>query len=153
MPAVNPRITITIKPEVAAILRRLSELTGNSQSAMVGELLGESLPLFERMVEVLEASQKLRAQAMAAPSELTESLERAQARLEAQLGLALEEMDEATRPLLDAAERVPRRGARRAPKPAPRAPRRGAKTPPSNRGVRSDLRQTKQPLSRKGAKR
>ena len=63
MPAVNPRITITITPELHAVLRRLSELSGQSQSGIVGELLGESVPVFERMVTVLEAAQKLKAEA------------------------------------------------------------------------------------------
>jgi hypothetical protein len=136
MPTPNPRLTITLRPQLAAVLRRLSELTGNSQSAMIGELLADSLPIFERMVEVLGAAEKLREQAMEAPSEVTRSLDRAQARIEAQLGLVLDDMGEGFRPLLEQAEKVQRRGARTAGS-RPSAARGAALTPPSNRGVRS----------------
>lgn len=64
MPAANPRITITLKPEVHEVLKRLSSLTGNSQSSMVGEILNDSFPVFERMVQVLSAAEKMRADAM-----------------------------------------------------------------------------------------
>lgn len=142
MPATNPRLTITVRPALAAVLRRLSALTGNSQSALVGELLSESLPVFERMVEVLSAAEKLREEGMKAPEEVARSLDRAQARIEQQFGLVLDDMDAGVRPLLDAAEKVGRRRGRPG-----RPPRRGggpgasaaaAETPLSNRGVRSD---------------
>ena len=143
MPTLNPRLTITLQPQLAAILRRLSQLTGNSQSSMIGELLADSLPIFERMVEVLEAAQKLREKAMEAPDEVSRSLDRAQARIEAQLGLVLDDMGEGVRPLLEAAEKVERRGARG----AKRAARVVPLTPPSNRGVRSP-----RPLKNQGLK-
>ena len=38
MPTQNPRLSITLKPEVAAVLRRVSELAEKSQSAFVAEL-------------------------------------------------------------------------------------------------------------------
>ena len=108
MPAANPRITITLKPSVHALLRRLSELTGNSQSSMVGELLEQSAPVFERMVRVMEAAAEAHDMAK---QEMAGGLERAQAKLEKQLGLALETMDEGFRPILEEAEKVKRRAA------------------------------------------
>lgn len=142
MPAVNPRITVTLTPAMHAILRRLSELTGNSQSSMVGELLQSSQHVFERMAAVLEAAHKLKAEGMKAPDQMRESLEAAQAKLESQLGIAYEQMDEGFRPILDEAEKVSRRAGagagtgRRAARPAPApATARGAKPPISNRGV------------------
>lgn len=137
MPAVNPRITITLKPEVHAILRRLSALTGNSQSAMVAELLESSQPIFERMAVVLEAAERLKAEGMQAPESIRQGLDNAQSRLEGQLGLALETMDQGTRPILEAAETVGRRAGRGAdalPRTAARTVRR-PKAPMSNRGV------------------
>ena len=129
MPAANPRITITLKPSVHALLRRLSELTGNSQSSMVGELLEQSAPVFERMARVMEAA--VEAQGLA-KAEMAGGLERAQAKLEQQLGLALDTMDEGFRPILEHAEAVKRRaagagGARGARTPARVA--RGGSTP------------------------
>ena len=58
MPAKNPRLTITLQPVLAAQLRRLSELTGNSQSALIAELLEGSEPIFTRMIQVLEAAEQ-----------------------------------------------------------------------------------------------
>lgn len=141
MPAVNPRITITLTPTVHAILKRLSSLTGNSQSAIVSELLQSSHPVFERMVSVLEAADRLKAEGMQAPAQVRDSLEAVQANLERQLGLALEESGLSDRPLLDEVEKVPRRGPGRrkggvlgAHQPAARAAR-SAEPPISNRGV------------------
>jgi hypothetical protein len=138
MPAVNPRITVTLKPEVHAVMRRLSALTGNSQSAMVGELLEGSLPLFYRMITVLEAAQKLKAEGMQIPGEFRTNLDSAQARLEEQLGLVLEEFDQVGGPLLDEVEKVNRRSGRAGAESAvsaPARPTRRASAPISNRGV------------------
>jgi len=144
MPTVNPRITITLKPEVHAVLKRLSAATDNSQSAIVSELLESSVPVFERMVLVLEAA-KAAQQGMAA--DLAQGLERAQSKIEAQLGLMLGEMDEAYRPILKQGETVQRRRRKAAATDTDAlaaagsvgavggAP--GVPTPMSNRGVRS----------------
>lgn len=132
MPAVNPRITITLQPSTHALLKRLSQLTGNSQSAIVGELLEGSEPIFERMTALLEAAAKLKAQGLQATDEVRLGLEHAQARLEGQIGLAFDVMDEGGAPLLEQAERVSRRRMR-TPAAAPAA--RSAATPISNRGV------------------
>ena len=57
MTTANPRLTITLEPSIAAQLRRMSELTGNSQSQMVSEILTQSSEVFERMIRVLEAAE------------------------------------------------------------------------------------------------
>ena len=57
MPTPNPRLTITLEPSTAAQLRRMSELTGNSQSSMISELLSQSAPVFDRLITVLEAAE------------------------------------------------------------------------------------------------
>lgn len=138
MPTLNPRISITLTPAVAAVLRELSALAGNSQSAIVGELLETSLPVFERVVTALRAASQIQESAKV---EIAAGLERAQHRIEAQMGLLLSEIDETNRPLLEAAERVTRRGAggaapgARAARPdaAPKAPS-GLTTPVSLTG-------------------
>jgi hypothetical protein len=78
---------------------------------------------------------------------ITADMAEAQSQMEGQLGLMLEHLDTATKPLLDEAERIKRRarGAGGARSRARRAPG-GVETPPSNRGVRS---QTKPPAKTK----
>ena len=82
----NPRLTITLEPSTAAQLRRMSELTGNSQSQMVSEILTQSSEVFERMIRVLEAAEVAR---QAAREETAIRLGRAHDKFEKQLGLAL----------------------------------------------------------------
>lgn len=136
----NPRLTITLQPTLAAQLRRLSELTGDSQSAIIAELLEGSAPVFDRLIVVLTAAQDAKE---SMKGRLAADMEQAQGKVEAQLGLALEHFDAFTKPLLDEAEAVKRRARRR-----PRATRQGVTgrapgaapgvvpTPLSNRGVR-----------------
>lgn len=120
MPTLNPRVTITLTPAVAAVLRELSKLAGNSQSAIVGELLQTSLPVFERVVTALKAAQSIQ---QSATSEIAAGLHRAQSKLEDQLGLMLGDVDESMRPLLEEAEKIARRGGRTAPLGAVLPPR------------------------------
>jgi hypothetical protein len=138
MPAVNPRITITLKPQTHAALQRMSALAGNSMSSIVGELLEQSQPVFDRMVRLLEAAAKIKDSAQDEKDRIAKSLEDAQQNLERQLGLSLDWMDERSAPILQAAEKLDRRAGRAEPD-APRRARaaRPAKraTPISNRGV------------------
>lgn len=143
MPASNPRITITLQPNTAAQLRRLSELTGDSQSSMVADLLSNASRVFDRTIAVLEAAnlakQELRTKA-------ADDLQEAQGRIEAQLGIAFDEFDTYTGNLLEQVESVRRRAAKGAA---------GARsTPISNRGVRSTTktRKTSTPTTTYGTK-
>lgn len=147
MPTPNPRISITLKPSLAAVLKELSALAGNSQSAIVAELLETSQPVFEKMVMVLRASATVRE---AAKDEMRQGLERAQGRLEEQLGLISDEFDAVTRPVLEAAERIDRRAGRGATARSAGGARHAvpaSKTPPSNRGVRYPSKQAKKPTA------
>ena len=137
MPAINPRITITLEPSTAAQLRRMSALTGNSQSSMISELLAQSSPVFDRLIAVLEAAEVAKT---AAREDAAEKLKAAQSKIENQLGLMLDWMDDSSRPLLEHAEKVKRRTRRQAqeqPGTGDRATG-GACAPTtlSNRGVR-----------------
>ena len=145
MPTQNPRLTITLEPTLSAQLRRLSELTGNSQSKLIAELLAGSTPTFDRLIRILEAAEAAKESVKGATAG---DLREAHERLEGQLGLMLDTLDDAARPLLDEAERIQRRGRKAAPatgqaraarsKSAPPvAGRSGHSTPISNRGVRS----------------
>jgi len=140
----NPRLTITLQPSLAAQLRRLSELTGNSQSSLIAELLEGSGPVFDRMIKVMEAA-KTAKEAMR--GKIAGDIEAAQSKIEGALGVALEGFDSFTGSLLDEAEAVTRRARRKGAAGVARAPAGGlgaaAPTPISNRGVRLDPIATK----------
>ena len=140
----NPRLTITLQPSLAAQLRRLSELTGNSQSSLIAELLEGSGPVFDRMIKVMEAA-KTAKEAMR--GKIAGDIEAAQAKIEGALGIALEGFDSFTGSLLDEAEAVKRRARRKGAAGVARAPAgelgAAAPTPISNRGVRLDPIATK----------
>ena len=136
MPTNNPRITITLEPTQAALLRDMAGLTKQSQSAIVADLLREITPVWGKMREVLLAAEMVK-------ENLNESfvkdMDEAQSRVEKQLGLALDEMDGFTAPLIELAEKIKRRkiGRTGTPRGDAKAPRAAASTPLSNRGVRS----------------
>jgi len=141
MPTTNPRITITLKPGLHAKLRRLSALTGNSQSALVAELLDGSEPVFDRLITLLEAANLAKDEMR---EKLVHDLSRAQTRMEKQLGLALDDADTLTADLVSDLERVARRSRRVVPTRSGGAARKGP-TPMSNRGVRSGPKTPKKP--------
>jgi len=148
MPTLNPRLTVTLKPSTFAQLREVSRLTGSSQSALIGEILEQAEPVFSRLIKVLsaaeQAKQEMKVKAAA-------DLESAQARLEIQFGLMLDEFDGLTGSLLNEVEAV-RRRARRVTPGQPGGgtggARRARSTPPSNRGVRSTANPEKQVKAR-----
>lgn len=144
MPTLNPRLTITLEPLLAAQLRRMSELTGNSQSKLISEILEGSTDVFARVITLLEAADQVKAELKGS---VAADLDAAQTRMEQQLGLAMGEFDNLNLSLLKEAEAVKRRAARKRPAQgdasAPPAPvvagsrLAHVKTPLSNRGVRS----------------
>jgi hypothetical protein len=135
MPTVNPRITVTVTPSVAAVLAELSEVSGQSQSSHVAELLEASLPVLQRVVLTIRAAKDVQQDAR---DNIVAGLERAQAKAEKQLDLLIEGWDEASAPLLAQAESIRRRAKKRvfkdppsltgglgAGKPKKRMPKRG----------------------------
>lgn len=80
---------------------------------MVSEVLEQAAPVFERLIKILEAADAAKQSAEAAQqSVMIQSvghLELAQRRVERQLGLVLEDFDEASAPLLAELEEVKRR--------------------------------------------
>jgi len=148
MPASNPRLTITLKATTAAQLRMLSELTGNSQSALIAELLEANEETFGRLITILQAANAAKA---AMSEEAATGLRDAQRKLEKQLGLTLDAVDLVAAPLIAEAERVARRGRKRGPADAASGRAAGLRTrvptPMSNRGVRSTAKTTKKPTA------
>ena len=109
MPTKNPRLTMTLTPTTAAQLRRLSELTGSSQASLISELLEGQEMVFDRVIQALEAAALVKEEMK---SSLREDLDRSQQVIEAQLGLVLESLDNASAPLLKEAEKIRRRKGR-----------------------------------------
>lgn len=143
MPAKNPRLTITLQPAIAAQLAELSRLTGESQSSIIADLMGQASPVFDRVIRVLSAAQQAKAELK---DRMASDLEKAQAKIEKQLGIMMDDLDLYTGDLLSEVEEVKRRARRTtredaaAPLAVADAP---ALTPLSNRGVRSDPKKAK----------
>lgn len=150
MPAKNPRLTITLQPGTSAQLAELSRLTGESQSAIIGDILEKSGHVFDRVIKVLSAAEEAKAELK---GRMASDLDKAQSTIERQLGLAMEGLDEYTGSLLKEVEAVKRR-ARRVPSgtglPGTGGARRARPTPISNRGVRSTTNPQKTAKSGKG---
>ena len=143
MKSPNPRVSISLTPSTHAQLRQLSHLTGNSQSALVAEILEQSGPVFSRLITVLSAAHTAKQEAL---DRVSGDLERAQARVEKQLGLLLDDFEGSTAGLISAAEQITRRGRGGVDGDAQASPpiaRRTRPTPISNRGVRSSTPNTK----------
>lgn len=139
-PMKNPRITITLQPKTHAIIKELSRLNDESQSAIVGSMLEQVTPVLERMIAIMQAAEQAKD---AVRGRLAGDMEAAQAKVEQSLGIVMEQFGEMEQPFLELFEDIKRRspkaaavegaGAGGAAKTAAAA----ATTPPSNRGVRS----------------
>lgn len=149
MPTLNPRLTITLEPTLAAQLRRLSELTGNSQSKLISEMLEGSTEVFSRLIRVLEAAEVAKG---SIKGKAAEDMKHAQQRMEAQFGLLMDDWDQGTGALLTEVEKVPRRARPGALARDARLASPAVSTPPSNRGVRSTANPQKT-KAKTGAKR
>lgn len=159
MPTQNPRLTITLSPPLDAAIRRLSELTGQSKSALIVELLAQARPVLERMSEVITVAQAATAEAKA---RMAANLDEAQTKLESHLGVVQDLWEQQTMDLLGEAEQVSRRqakgagGTRRptaaargrtagAAKAIPGSVARGVRPPPVTRGSGTSVSTPKKP--------
>lgn len=109
MPTQNPRLTITLKPSLDAAIRRLSELTGQSKSSLIGELLEQAQPVLERMGTIIAAAQTATQEAK---ERMAANLDEAQSKLEVHLGLVQDLFEEHTADLIGDIEQVGRRKAK-----------------------------------------
>ena len=78
-------------------MKSLSDLSGNSMSSMVAEIITMNEPVFARMVKVLQAAKSVQA---SSKESMMAALNDAQTKIEKQLGLALDAMDDGFRPVL-----------------------------------------------------
>lgn len=128
---------------------------------MVSEVLGQATPVFDRLIKILEAADAAKQSAEAAQQSVVIQsvghLELAQRRVERQLGLVLDDFDEASAPLLAELEEVKRRSRKTArggrASGARGAGSDGASTPLSNRGVRSTQKLVKKIAQNEGSAR
>ena len=147
MPTKNPRLTITITPELQAQLRRLSALTGQSQAGLISELLHGSGGIFDRVITVLEAAEEARWSIQGA---LTEDMRQAQQRIEVQLGLDLALQEAGAEVMNSMFDEQIKRRARKGSAGAPAGRSAQLLNPLSNRGVRSEAQATKNPTRTRG---
>ena len=130
----NPRISVMLKPESDVILSRLSAVSKQSKSSIIAEFLEETcMPMFERMVVVLEAAANATDEAKAATRQ---GFAEAEEKLVGVLGMTTDLFDQASRPVMEeaATERTDGRARKRPaarPDPASRPPHvtRGSGTP------------------------
>lgn len=90
MPTERPRITITLNQQQHAVLRRMSELGGDSMSAIVVDMLDTVLPMLERVVVTMQAAHDAPAQAKEG---MRQSFERAEAEMLPQLTSMMSQLD------------------------------------------------------------
>lgn len=65
MPTRNPRINLTLRPQLAAVIRRLAQLQGMSMSRTIVQLLEVTEPALQRTCAAIEAVQHLEGEARA----------------------------------------------------------------------------------------
>jgi hypothetical protein len=148
MPTVNPRITVTLKPSTYAAFKRMAVVSKTSISALLADLAEQAQPVLGRMVQVIEAAQTAQE---SVKQSVSANLEAAEALLNEQLGLMLDDSEKRSNDLVDGLEAISRRSGRGATAAAPAAKRlvrQPVSRPPiSNRGGA-----TPNPLKGKGAK-
>jgi hypothetical protein len=138
----NPRISVMLKPESDVILSRLSAVSKQSKSSIIAEFLEETcMPMFERMVVVLEAAANATDEAKAATKQ---GFADAEEKLLGVIGMTTDLFDQASRPVMDeaAAKRTDggtrkRRSARPDSAAQPPHVTRGSGTP--NRQAKADI--------------
>ena len=151
MPTVNPRINVTLSPQLDLVVQRLATFQRVSKSQVLRELLEAAEPALQRAVVLMEAAAGA---ADAMKEGFAQSLDRAQSKVEAHAAAVLRQMDQTSLDLVQQAEAIRGRRPRaskaqpsRVASPpgtgSPSAPRpRGASPnpPASNRGVKSTKR-------------
>jgi len=100
----NPRISVMLKPESDVILSRLSAITKQSKSSIIAEFLEDTcMPMFERMVTVLEAAATATDDAKAAAKQ---GFADAEEKLLSVVGMTTDLFDTASRPILEHSEKA-----------------------------------------------
>lgn len=106
MTQANPRISISVTPATNAVISRLCELTGQSKSSAIAQILEQSEPVFSRMIRLIEKMQQATSEVS---NGFASGLEKVQTTLEAQMGLAIDDLERETDDLFSSVEKVKRR--------------------------------------------
>ena len=106
MPAVNPRVSVTLTPAMDAVLKRLSDVSGQSKSSLIAEILEQSQPVFERMALILETAKSATKDAK---ERMAANLEEAHTQLLHQAGLVDDLFTQQTADLVGELEQIGRR--------------------------------------------
>lgn len=102
----NPRISVMLKPETDVILSRLSAVSKQSKSSIIADFIEDTcMPMFERMVIVLEAAANASEDAKAAAKQ---GFVDAEKKLLDVVGITTDLFDQAAAPIMND-ERAPRR--------------------------------------------
>lgn len=103
----NPRVSVMLTPSSDAILSRLAKASKKSKSGIIAEFLEDTcMPMFERMAMVLEAAATATDEAKSATRQ---GFADAEEKLLSVAGLTMDLFDQASKPLLDSAEKIKRR--------------------------------------------
>lgn len=139
MPTQNPRVNVTLKPEVYALFKAFSEVSGQSMSALLGEIADTTAPALQRVLRVTiaakQADEARKEGLRMAFQQAEEQLSGLIVPMEQMLGQSLDRIESAA---VDAA-RPAQRGARPAASPDPRPSNYGGQHPPkkSRKGRKS----------------
>lgn len=90
MPTKNPRINLSVPPDLYDLIQRLGKVSGKSMSAAIVEMLEEGRPVLERVVVVGEAARKLQDDAKGA---FRAKVEETEASIESHLQAAIGQAD------------------------------------------------------------
>ena len=130
MATTKPRITITLNDKSYAVLKAISECSGQPMSTFVTEMLDSARPTLERMATTF---QKIKRAQDAERARFLENMDDAQAAIEPFVMQTLGQFDLFLGRIEQAAEGMGGRGSCGAAAPAP-LPSAGAASPPTNRG-------------------
>ena len=130
MATTKPRITITLNDKSYAVLKAISECSGQPMSTFVTEMLDSARPTLERMATTF---QKIKRAQDAERARFLENMDEAQAAIEPVVMQTLGQFDLFLGRIEQAAEGMGGRGSCGAAAPAP-LPSAGAAPPPTNRG-------------------
>lgn len=141
MPTSKPRITITLSEKQHELLSGMAEIQECSMSSLVVELLETAEPVFERVLEMLQAAKRAPKEALAG---LKQSLDFAEGHMTGLQVSALGQLDL----LIDQVNTKPESGARTDGARRAQAKKSAAQRPgphPTNRGVRKNTKSPKSP--------
>lgn len=99
MPTRKHRVTVTLEPRTAEVVKRMAELQGRSQASVISELIEEVAEPMERTLALVEA-------AAAAPKQVRDGLRASAEQIEDQLRKSVQAFGHESDDLLEFLERA-----------------------------------------------